>query len=1068
MLLLVAASCRERASTPPLFERIPPEASGVTFANMLPSDSGPLNIVNYLYYYNGGGVAVGDVDGDGLVDLYFTSNVGKNRLYRNLGKFRFEDVTDRAGVADSAGWKSGVTMADVNGDGHLDMYVSGVDGEMRGRNVLFMNNGDGTFSDRTAESGLDFTGYGTQAAFLDYDGDGDLDMYLLNSSTLQRVARAQSTSRTARDSAAGDRLYRNDDGKFVDVSDQAGIYGGVEGFGLGVAISDFNLDGCPDIYVANDFPENDFLYLNNCNGTFREVITAATGHTSRFAMGVDAADFNNDGRPDIAELDMLPDSEPILRTAASAETYQLFAAKLAAGYHPQYVRNTLQLNRGVVGGELRFSEIGQLAGIAATDWSWAPLFADFDNDGWKDLFITNGIYRRPNDLDYIASLDSGGPPRLDRMPSVPLSKYLFQNNGDLTFGTRAGAWGVGDKGFSNGAAYADLDNDGNLDLVVNNENAPASIYRNRGSGGHYLQITLKGNGGGIGAKVTIASGGHRQVVEASPTRGFQSSVDPRLHFGLGADSIVDSLTVTWPDHRQQTLTGIRADTAIPLAQDDASVQPPIRPSAHPPLFTDITAQLGISYKHRENTFFDFTREPMMPHLLSAEGPALAVGDVNGDGLDDIYAGGAKWQAAELWTQGRDGHFRRSSQPAFNADSLHEDIDATFLDADEDGDLDLYVVSGGNEFSDGEPLRDRLYLNDHGVFRRGELPDFVHNGSCVVPGDFNHDGHVDLFVGSRVVTRKYGATPRSYLLQGDGAGHFRDVTPEIIASAGMVSAAAWVDDNLIVVGEWMPLRIFHQDNGAFVAHDLPSSSGWWNSIDTADVDRDGRSDLILGNLGLNSSLRASATEPVRFYLTTPPVLTAYRHGASSPVAGRDEFLQVAPELRKKFPTYKAFAGSELEDIVPREQLRAATVLEAETFANAIALNRGGGTFELGALPREAQFAPIYDALADDFDGDSVVDLMVAGNFYGVTPARGRYDASYGLLLKGLGAGSWEPVDMELSGLAIEGQVRRLAFLTRANGERVIVVARNNDGLLFLKQVAPSHQVVRGRRVARLIR
>ncbi len=543
-----------------------------------------MNIVNYLYYYNGGGVAAGDVDGDGLVDLYFTSNLGRNRLYRNLGQFRFEDVTDRAGVADSGGWKSGVTMADVNGDGRLDIYVSGVDDEMRGRNVLYINNGDGTFSDRTDEFGLGFAGYGTQAAFFDYDGDGDLDMYLLNSSTLQRVARAQSTSRTARDAAAGDRLYRNDDGRFVDVSEQAGIYGGVEGFGLGIGVSDLNVDGCPDIYVANDFPENDFLYLNNCDGTFHEAITETTGHTSRFSMGVDVADFNNDGRPDIAVVDMLPDSEPILKTAASAESYTLFNLKLAAGYHPQYARNTLQLNRGVARGKLRFSEIGQLAGIEATDWSWAPVFADFDNDGFKDLFVTNGIYRRPNDLDYIASLDSGGPPMLGRMPSVPLAKYAFRNNGDLTFGNRAGDWGLGDAGFSNGAAYADLDNDGNLDLVVNNLNASASIYRNLGASGHHLRIVLRGSGAntaGIGAKVTVTTQGRTQLLEQSPTRGFQSSVDPVLHVGLGTSTTVDSLTVTWPDRRQQTLTSSwcrHNDHVVAGRRDRPTVQPSNRPT----------------------------------------------------------------------------------------------------------------------------------------------------------------------------------------------------------------------------------------------------------------------------------------------------------------------------------------------------------------------------------------------------------------------------------------------------------------------------------------------------------
>src|SRR6266699_1358039 len=834
-------SCRRTPPVPPLFVAVAPEASGITFANTLPPDDSALNIVNYLYYYNGGGVAAGDIDGDGLMDLYFTSNLGANRLYRNLGNFRFEDITARAGVADSVGWKSGVTMADVNGDGRLDIYVSGVNYRgMQGRNVLYINNGDGTFTDRAAEYGLAFAGYSTQAAFFDYDGDGDLDMYLLNSSTLSERAASRSVSRTERNARAGDRLYRNDRGHFVDVSASAHIYGGVEGFGLGVVITDVNLDGCPDIYIANDFPENDFLYLNNCDGTFTESIAQATGHTSRFSMGADAADFNNDGRPDIAVLDMLPDSEAILKTAATAESYELLARKLAAGYHYQYTRNTLQLNRGSSGGKLRFSEIGLLAGIAATDWSWAPLFADFDNDGRKDLFVTTGIYDRPNDLDYIAWLDSA-PPGVDlpaarliaKMPHVPMPNHLFRNNGDLTFTDMAGAWGLATPGFSNGAVYADLDNDGALDLVVNRLNAPAAVYRNRArdlhsAGHHYLTVTLRGSGAntaGIGAKVMITAGGSHQLVEVMPTRGFESAVDPRPHFGLGTASHVDSLTVLWPDRRVQVLTNVPVDQTVTLIQANARSHPPIRPSAHPPLFSDVTDRVPISFKHRENTFFDFGREPLMPHLLSTEGPALAVGDVTGDGRDDIYAGGAKWQAGELFTQGADGGFHARVEPAFRADSLHEDVDAAFFDADGDGDLDLYVVSGGNEFWEGEPLHDRLYLNDgRGNFSRAPLPDFAHNGSCVVPGDFDGDGDVDLFVGSRVVAREYGVTPRSYLLENDGHGHFRDVTREKapgLDSVGMVTRAVWVDYDgdgkldLIVVGEWMPVRVFHQENGRFV-------------------------------------------------------------------------------------------------------------------------------------------------------------------------------------------------------------------------------------------------------------
>jgi hypothetical protein len=1091
-LTLGAVSCRRAEK--PLFEVLAPTETGITFVNELPEDTA-FNILNYLYYYNGAGVAAGDVNNDGLPDLYFSSNLGSNRLYLNKGNYRFEDVTVRAGVAHPEGWKSGVTMADVNADGHLDIYASVVSYlALRGRNALYINNGDGTFSDRTKEFGLEHVGYSTQAAFFDSDGDGDLDMYLLNSSVHAERRASLQPLRQHRHPRAGDRFFRNDGGRFVDISERAGIYGGVEGYGLGVVASDLNLDGCIDLYVANDFQENDFLYYNNCDGTFTESVASAMGHTSRFSMGVDAADFNNDARPDLSVLDMLPEREDILKRSAHVEGYDVFEHKLRAGYHPQYARNTLQLNRG----SGLFSEIGYLAGVAATDWSWAPLFADLDNDGLKDLFITNGIFRRPNDLDYIdlvgnpviqESLEKGitddNLRLLQRMPTVPLPNQAVRNNGDLTFTNYAVTWGLDQPGFSNGAVYVDLNNSGALDLVVSNVNAPPSIYRNRArevNRHHYLRVQLRGAGGntaGVGAKVVIKHGGTTQLLEQMPTRGFQSSVDPRLHFGLGNSDRIDSLTVTWPDRRSQTVTSVEVDRTLALSQSDAVVVPRGGPASRPspersPLFTDVTRLLGITFTHQENPFFDYEREPLIPHLLSTEGPALAIGDVNGDSLDDMYVGGARGQAGRLFVQQRDGRFRDATPTAraLTADRLREDVDAAFFDADGDGDQDLYVVSGGNEFvGKHEALRDRLYVNDgRGSFShsRDALPASFENGSCVVPADFDGDGDIDLFVGSRAVAGAYGLSPRSYLLENDGTGRFVDVTPdkaETLANVGMVTSAAWLDVDgdrrldLIVVGEWMPLRVFRQQGGGFVDHTaeagLAGTNGWWQHVRVADVNADGQQDLVLGNLGLNSYIRGSASESARLYVhdfdqngSLDQILTFYKRGVSYPIAGRDELAHAIGPLRARYRTYASFGASQIQHVFPPSLLAQATVLEASEFASSVALNKGDGTFTLHPLPIEAQFAPIYASVADDFDGDGDVDLIVAGNFHGAPPLRGRYDASYGLLLRGTRGGQFVPVDMEQSSLVIHGQVRDTKMLRHTSG-RLIVIARNNANLLILR-------------------
>ena len=1104
-----ASSGEEQPEGPPLFARRASSETGVTFANTLP-EATDFNILNYLYYYNGGGVAAGDINDDGRPDLYFTSNLGANKLYLNRGGFQFEDVTDEAGVAGTGDWTTGATMTDVNGDGRLDLYVSVVNHLGKtGTNQLFINQGASagsvpTFTDEAPAYGLDFAGYSTQAAFFDYDRDGDLDAYLLNHALHTERSYRRAYTRTERDPKAGDRLLRNDEGRFTDVSAEAGIYGGTAGYGLSVSVSDVNRDGWPDLYVANDFHENDFLYLNQHDGTFRETLEESAGHTSQFSMGTDAADINGDGWPDLAALDMLPTDEAILKTSASAEPHDVYRIKRRFGYHPQLSRNTLQLNQGgapasdsaaqgsAVPG-VRFSEIGALAGVEATDWSWSALFADLDLDGRQDLFITNGIYRRPNDLDYInytsneaiqASLDQGITEEnlslLEQMPQIPIPNAAFRNDGDLTFTNEAAAWGLDHEGFSNGAVYTDLDGDGDLDLAVNNLGEAASLYENRAAqrtGRHFLSVELEGRGkntAGLGATVQLWQGETMQLREQHPVRGWQSSVSPRLHFGLGADSTADSLTVVWPDGRFQTLRGVPGGQVLTLRQENAAGQYQFQgDAAERPLFEDVTKALGLdTLRHEENAFIDFNRDALMPHKLSTEGPALAVGDVNGDSLDDAYLGGAKEQPGRLLVQQPDGRFALRSASTWNADRLHEDTDAAFLDADGDGHLDLYVVSGGSEFGGpAEALRDRLYLGDGaGGFRRAEraLPDLRENGAVVAPADYDGDGDTDLFVGSRLVAKAYGATPPSHLLENDGAGRFADVTDEKaegLGAAGMVTDAAWADLtgdgalDLVVVGEWMPVRLFSNQQGRLTEQTetagLGASQGWWNSVTAADLDLDGDLDLALGNLGRNTRLEVSAEEPARLYMrdfdgngSSDPILTYYRDGASYPMATRDELVQRIGPLRQKFPTYAAFGAAQMSDLFTPEQIEGAQVRTARTFATAVAENRGAGTFALRALPTAAQFAPVYALLPGDFDGDGRTDLVLGGNFYGVTPALGRYDASYGLFLRGTSE-EFAATPPPASNLWLAGEVRAVRRLRQAGGATLLLVARNDASLRALR-------------------
>ena len=1099
-LLLLAAllglsACTSEPEPPTLFQRHAPERTGVPFANTL-AESTDLNIINYLYYYNGGGVAVGDLNGDDRPDLYFTANEAENALYLNQGNFRFEDVTQAAGVAGTGDWTTGVAMADVNGDGRLDLYVSVVNGHegLTGHNQLYINQGpdaDGIpqFSEESAAYGLDHRGFSTHATFFDYDRDGDLDLYLLNHSVHDEKTYGRTSLRRNRDPNAGDKLYRNDGARFVDVSAEAGIIGGAVGYGLGVVATDVDSDGCTDIYVANDFHENDYLYRNNCDGTFRETITEATGHTSRFSMGTDAGDVNNDGRPDIVTLDMLPRREEILKTSVSSESYDIYRLKLQFGYHAQFARNMLQLNQG----DGRFSEIGYLAGVEATDWSWAPLFADLDLDGHQDLFISNGIYRRPNDLDYINYLSNREVQSnlevitkenlqlLQRMPQVRIPNAAYRNQGDLTFADSAAAWGLDHEGFSNGAAYADLDRDGDLDLVINNINEPASVYENRADSlrdRRFLAIDLEGSGAnpfGIGARVTLRHDGQTQIREHTLSRGYQSSVAPGLHFGVGTASTVDSLTVTWPDGRVQTLEDVDTNQRLTLRQADATDgTPPTPPKPTPTRVADASETLGLDFRHDENDFIDFNRERLAPHKLSTEGPALAVADVNADGRDDVFVGGAKWQTPRLYLQNADGRFAVADTAVFEETARTEDVDAAFFDADSDGDPDLYVVSGGGEFwGMADALRDRLYLNDgRGGFTRAPdaLPEsFVTNGGTVAPGDADGDGDVDLFVGGRSDSRQYGATPPSALLLNDGTGRFTDVTDDrapALRRAGMIADAAWLDANadgridLVVAGTWTPLRLFvQQSDGTFTDHHreagLQHTGGWWTALRAADLDGDGDTDLIAGNLGRNSTFSATPEQPVRMYRgdfddngDPEPIITRYKQGTEYPLASRDALLQQMNPLRQRYPTYTSFGAPSVQDLLGAEALEKAAVYEAHTFDSVWAENRGDGTFRMHPLPVRAQFAPIYAIHVTEAPDGQRPNVLLGGGFHGVPPAQGRYDATYGLLLTPADTTyvAQAPAD---TGIWLEGEVRAFRSLTAADGARQVLVARNDRTLQVIR-------------------
>ncbi len=1052
-----------------LFTLLDNESTGIHFNNVS-AENEQINILTYEYLYNGGGVAIGDINDDGLKDVYFTSNNQGDKLYLNKGNFKFEDITAKSGTACTKGWKTGVTMADVNGDGLLDIYVcKSADGNPENRrNILLINNGDLTFTDRAKEYGLDDPGYSTQAAFFDYDNDGDLDMFLLNHSLIEvsNTIGIDPVKRSKRDPNFSDKLFRNDNGKFTDVSEEAGITGGMANYGLGIAISDFNNDGWQDIYVTNDYAENDHLYINNQHGAFVDSVSEYIDHMSNFSMGVDVADFNNDGLQDICTLDMLPEDNKRQKLLFGPNEYDKFNLYVKTGLQYQYMRNMLQLNTG----NRRFSEIGQLSGVSNTDWSWAPLLADFDNDGYPDLFVSNGYKRDFTNMDFLKykadmQIKTRAPgtgkqnllmETIAKMPSNKFHNYLFRNNGDLTFSNVSQQWGIDKPVLNNGAAYADLDNDGDLDLVTNNMDEEAFVYRNNSNEllkNHYLTVRLQGTGMnrlGIGTKVKLYNKGQVALRESNLSRGFQSSVDPDLHFGLGTSLAVDSLEIIWPNDRRQLITNVKADQVLIAKQEDSRENHIYGPPGNPVYFTADLEPL-LPFTHKEDDFIDFNLQSFLPGLYSTQGPRMAKGDVNGDGREDIYICGARNQPGRLFLQNANGKFIPSVQPEFERDSIPEDIDAVFFDADGDKDLDLYVVSGGYLFPPGSPyLQNRLYLNDgsgHFMLKQNAVPDIYINASCVKAADIDGDGDMDVFVGGRVVPGRYPEIPASYILINDGKGNFSNQTqtlaPELL-SLGMVTDAIWEDLNhdgqpdLIAVGEWMPITILINDHGklkdqsaTFIAQ---PSNGWWSRIYADDFDNDGDIDFIVGNLGWNTQMRVSADQPCTMVYddfdqngSVDGIMCYYVQGKSYPFLSRDELLLQLPVLRKKFNDYASYANATIEDIFSKEALAKAKKLTANRFTTTYMENKGNGKFELKDLPIQAQFAPVYAIQSLDINKDGNKDLVLAGNFTQTRVATGKFDANQGMLFLGDAKGNFKYVSQLSSGLHLRGDVKDIMLL-----------------------------------------
>ena len=1070
LITLLLVSCSKKQDL--LFEKLDSSKSNITFNNKL-LDSKKISILDYLYYYNGGGVALGDINNDGLVDIYFTSNQGKNKLYLNKGNNEFEDISTKAGIEGQSDWKTGSVMADINGDGYLDIYVCAVVGinGFEGQNELFINNKDNTFTESAAEYGLDLDNYSTSVSFFDYDGDGDLDMYLLNHAIHSEESYGNAAIRNNRNYECGDKLFRNDNGKFVDVSEKAGIFGGANGYGLGIAISDFNLDGNPDIYICNDFHEDDYYYINNGDGTFTESLKNHFGHTSRFSMGLDVADVNHDGFPDIMTLDMLPEDEKVLKSSLGDDNVQMIKIRTEKlGYHYQYTRNMLQINQA----GNNFTETALLSGVAATDWSWSALFSDYDQDGEQDIFVCNGIPKRPNDLDYVKYLSNDqvktkinstkllDKEALRKMPNGKVTNYVFQGSKNLIFNNKSTDWIENDSIISNGSAYGDLDNDGDLDVVTNNLNSIASIYINKTNDkANYLKLKLRFGGKntfGIGTKVISYNKGKMQYKELQTTRGFQSSSEPIIHFGYGKTTSIDSLVVIWPDKTSQTIKNIKTNqtlTVKPNANRKAFDYKKLHPATKN-VFKKMENNLGIDYTHQENDYTDFLAQKLIPYQHSDRGPATAIGDLNGDGKEDLFFGSAKGKNAAIYIQNASGFVKKQSK-ALENDSIYEDASAVIGDFNNDKINDLFVASGGGE--NPLNLESRLYQTKNNQLSKADFPKLTENASVVKAFDYDNDGDLDLFIGNNSKNNIFGSNPNCYLLN-NNKGIFSKVDNKIFAKTGMVTDAIVTDFNkdgkpdLILVGEWMKPKFYANKNGNFqdvTETLLPEKlNGLWQSIQSFDIDHDGDEDYLVGNWGMNSKFKASNEFPMKMYYddfddnwSFETIVAIEKNGKYFTTAGLDELAEeFSGMLKKKFNSYKSFAGKSLEEVFDPKMLAKAKLFEVHNLKSGY-LRNDKGKFTFVPFSNKMQVGPINCFVKSKFEGN-IESVFAAGNYFGVTPYHSKFDGFSGALIKDektIFLGS--QIGIDLSNKA----VRHLDIITFNSKKYLLVTVNNNKAEVY---------------------